>query len=161
MKPVLVGAVSLIAAAAMPALLVAGWYAIATMVDANEFGDPYAWLRIRSFAALALLIAASHVFILGAPALVLFRVLRRISGWTATIWGFVLGFVPTGVLSWPHRFDHASASYDNVATLVNGIPTLAGWLSWIYGAGIMGLLGAVGGLSFWLIWQRCLRVSHS
>jgi hypothetical protein len=37
---------------------------------------------------------------------------------------------------------------------VNGVPTLAGWLDYVWGIGTYAVLGALGGLTFWFIWRK-------
>jgi hypothetical protein len=118
------------------------------------------WLRIRNFAALSFVIAAAHVVTLGIPGILLVRTFGKMSGWASLLMGFVLGAIPIGLLSWPLRYgaQRVSASHEGVVTLVNGVPTLAGWLDWAYGTALMGLLGALGGGAFWLVWRGQLRL---
>jgi hypothetical protein len=52
-------------------------------------------------------------------------------------------------------FGFQSASTGGKATVVNGVPTLAGWMEYAEAVGSTGLLGLAGGLTFWL----AMRVS--
>jgi hypothetical protein len=71
---------------------------------------------------------------------------------------FLIAALPGGLLAWPMNPSlKTTASVDGVATIVDGVPTLAGWLSYLKLLGIAGSLGAVGGLVFWLT-LRCSRV---
>lgn len=40
-----------------------------------------------------------------------------------------------------------------VQTVVDGVPTLAGWLSYANAVAGMGAFGTVGGLAFWVVWR--------
>jgi len=40
---------------------------------------------------------------------------------------------------------------------IDGIPTLAGWIDYLQAVALMGLLGMIAALSFWLIFRRILR----
>jgi hypothetical protein len=44
-----------------------------------------------------------------------------------------------------------------VQTMINGVPTVAGWISYIEGVLFMGAFGTLGGLAFWMVWRsfRC------
>jgi hypothetical protein len=102
-------------------------------------------------------IALAHAILFGLP---LFLVLRS-KGWinimTCVVFGFALGAVPDGVLTWPiqHAAVDASRSVDGVATSIDGVITAAGWVSYVKPVIYCGLFGALGGFAFWvaLIWS--------
>jgi len=43
-----------------------------------------------------------------------------------------------------------NASSGGKPTVINGVPTLAGWLEFAYAVGFYGLFGVAGGLTFWV-----------
>ena len=65
---------------------------------------------------------------------------------------FLVGAIPVGILTWPLNFPSlkGTASINAVMTIVDGVPTLAGWLAYLEGLGTFGAFGATGGLAFWL-----------
>jgi len=159
MKPLVITTLSFIAAVTAPALIVIGWYAYGTFTAPHAATDPFAWVRIRNFTIPVFFVSAAHVVVLGAPAFLLLRYLKRINWLSARVAGFVLGCIPVGLFFWPLRYASpgSSAAYGSgghmVQTMVNGVPTFAGWLSWARLVGFMGLLGACAGLAFWLVWR--------
>jgi hypothetical protein len=159
MKRPFITMLSFVAAVAAPALIMIGWYTYGTFALPGAAGDPFAWVRIRAVAAPVLLVSAAHVVILGAPAFLLLRYLKRINWLSTCIAGFILGCIPIGVFAWPLRYASPGSSSAHwsgghmVQTMVNGAPTFAGWLSWARLVGFFGVLGACGGLAFWLVWR--------
>jgi hypothetical protein len=105
-------------------------------------------------------IALGHAVLFGLP---LFLVLRS-KGWinvmSCVIFGFAIGAVPIGVLTWPtqHPELHTLASVDGVPTIINGVITAAGWVSYVKPLIYFGSYGALGGFAFWvaLIWSGTL-----
>jgi hypothetical protein len=102
---------------------------------------------------------------MGAP---LFLGLYRLSWlrwWTCALAGFVIGAVPEGIRIWPMR--HVGGNVVTVSvmrggkmvqTLVNGVPTLAGWLDYATSVLTYAAVGVAGGLVFWLLWRRAQPV---
>ena len=105
------------------------------MASALAAGASLAWPR-RALVYF-LLIAFGHAVVFGLPTALYCR--RR--GWThvlaAIAGGFLVGAVPIGL-------------YLAGSTLVDGTPTAANLLVCLKAAGVGGLLGAPGGLAFWL-----------
>ena len=164
MKPTAASLVSFALAALVPASLVVGWYSLDTFNVQGASGDPYVWLRIRNFAILSSFVSLSHVVVLGLPAFFLLRHLRAVTWYSSAAAGFALACIPIGLFTWPLGYPPGSSASHSVngkmvATLVNGIPTVSGWLDWLWGMAFMGLLGAVGGLSFWLVWHRAVHAT--
>jgi hypothetical protein len=102
-------------------------------------------------------IALAHAVLLGLPLFLVFR--RR--GWinitTCVVFGFAVGAVPDGIMTWPiqHAALYASESVDGVPTIINGVITAAEWVSYVKPVIYCGSYGALGGLAFWvvLIWS--------
>jgi hypothetical protein len=134
-------------------LMTAGylWDQIATFKP----DDPYIWVRTGHFLILCALISAAYVIVLGVPTYVVLRSCNAIRWWSTLASGFVLGAAPVAVLSWPlSGSPGASASIDGVRTLVNGIPTFAGWLQYLESAAFFGACGAAAATAFWLVARR-------
>lgn len=115
---------------------------------------------LASLAVFAVETSFMHAILLGTPLFVALYRLKWLRWWSSVLAGFVLASLPAAITSWPLRYagEHISTSIVRggkvVQTLVNGVPTLAGWLDYAKGVLIYALLGAVGGLVFWLMWRR-------
>jgi hypothetical protein len=100
----------------------------------------------------ALVVSLGHVLFLGVPTVFILRHFGMLRTSSLLLAGGVLGMVPFGVLSWPVTSPpHSSFHYisgEMVATLVNGVPTAAGWAQYAKGIAFFGFLGAIGGGAF-------------
>jgi len=96
--------------------------------------------------------------VLGIPAYALLRWRNAVRWWSTVATGFALGALPAAILFWPLRYSElkASSSSDGVQTMVDGTPTLAGWMQYVGGLSFFGACGAVGALSFWLVMRKRL-----
>jgi hypothetical protein len=107
--------------------------------------------------AFTFVIALAHTVFLGLPLFLVFRLNGWVNVTTCVVFGFAVGAVPDGVLTWPmeHLELHASASVDGVPTIINGVITAAGWVSYVKPLIYFGSFGALGGFAFWvaLIWS--------
>jgi hypothetical protein len=100
---------------------------------------------------LAFGIALAHAVLLGLPLFLLLRWKRRVNAAWSIAGGFVVGMIPGAILTWPWRpGSGSSSSADGVPTVVDGVPTLAGWIAYGETLTILGAFGALGGLVFWL-----------
>jgi len=143
-----------LAAILVPVGLMTGWY-LWDQFGTFQPNDPYIWVRTRNFLSLCALISAAYVLVFGIPAYLLLRWRNAVRWWSTIASGFVLGAAPVAVLSWPLGFSRgASATIDGVPTLVNGIPTFAGWLQYLELVAFMGTCGAASAAAFWLIARR-------
>ena len=140
------------AAALVPSLLISVPNALSNL----SMGDEYAMIRTWKVAVIAFSVAGAHVLFLGLPAFLLTVGAKAFAWWSAMGLGLVLGALPLAVFSWPLSYGPGASSSHwedgrMVETLIDGVPTAAGW--WSYAASVagMGTLGAVGGLSFWLV----------
>lgn len=108
-----------------------------------------------SFALLtvAFVIALAHAVVLGLPLFLLLRRKGWVNGVSTTIGGLIVGATPVAVLTWPLRYsDLRSNSWigpDRVQTMIDGAPTVAGWLQYAQGSLYLGAFGLLGGLAFW------------
>jgi hypothetical protein len=136
---------ALIAAALAPAI-VAG-LSFAVLGASARFA-----LRLAAF---ALALAIVHVLVLGVPAVLLLQRLQRINWASSVLAGFLIGVVPTAVWAWPLRQAQRGVTASDwnghalVATVVNGVPTWAGWMQYGRLVALAGAFGAVGGVAFW------------
>ena len=150
-----------LAAALVPSLVVSVPNAVANL----STGESHAIVRTWKVVVAALAVSAAHVLALGLPAFLLVVRAKVLAWWSAVGLGFVLGALPLALLSWPLRYSEgASARHwakgQMIETIVNGVVTRAGWWSYVSGVVGMGFLGAIGGLSFWLV-LRALRPNPS
>jgi hypothetical protein len=128
------------------------------MVIAGSDQDPHAWPHFARVLSLIMGTSFLYVLVLGVPAFLLLRWRNAIRWWSAVIVGFVLGCLPLAIDLWPYEPDVQSTTshWDGekmVETIIDGVPTLAGWLSYAKAVSIFGVFGAVSGLAFWLVWR--------
>ena len=101
-------------------------------------------------------IALAHAVLFGLPIFLALRSKGWINIMTCVVSGFAVGAVPDGALTWPmqHAVLYASRSVDGVPTIIDGVITGAGWVSYVEPVIYCGLFGALGGFAFWgaLIW---------
>ena len=121
---------ALLAGAVVPALIVAVVATVSiTKADAPSSAGSVL-LTVLSTAGITFLFAlaftAAHAFILGLPMVLLGIKLHAIRWWSCILVSFVIGFVPSALVSGSN---------------------------FMSGAPIGGVLGAIGGLTFWLVWH--------
>ncbi len=88
-------------------------------------------------------IALAHAVLFGLPIFLAFRSKGWINIMTCVVLGFAVGAVPDGALTC------------GVPTIIDGVITAAGWVSYVKPVIYCGLFGALGGFAFWvaLIWS--------
>lgn len=143
---------SFISAALFPALAMTAWYLFGQF-EMFESTDPFIWVRTRGFFLITFFISSCYVVLLGAPAYLVLRHFNLIRWWSALLAGFILGAVPVAVFTWPLNYSglKTSATIDGVETIINGVPTMAGWIQYIQGVSFFGVCGVVAALAFWLV----------
>ncbi len=95
-------------------------------------------------------IALAHALLLGLPFFKSFSARGRVNLANCVGMGAIIGAAPTGFLSLLSAFGTTSASRGGIATIVNGVPTLAGVLDLIGIIASASAIGAAAGLGFWL-----------
>jgi hypothetical protein len=109
-----------------------------------------------TFARLTFIVALAHALILGLPLFFFLRSIHRLGIASCVLAGFLVGAVPFGVLDLISMFGVQSASTGGTpTTIINGLPTLAGWIEYAYAVSFTGLFGLAGGVTFWVV----MRVS--
>jgi hypothetical protein len=100
-----------------------------------------------------LVIALSHAVLLGLPIFAIFQSRGWIGITACVVLGFAIGAVPAGILTFPvSGFAlYASAWASSTPTATYGLSTAAIWASYIKPLIYLGLLGAFGGLVFWIV----------
>ena len=143
--------IAFISAVLIPALLMTAWYLYGQFIT-FEPDDPYIWVRTRGFLALCIVVSAVFVLALGLPAYFLLRRFNIIRWWSTLSVGFILGAIPMAIFTWPLKYPEmkTSASVNGVQTMIDGVPTVAGWLQFIEGVSFLGACGMVGAFAFWL-----------
>lgn len=106
--------------------------------------------QVLSSARITFVVALAHAFLLGLPLFMFLRAVRRVGVLSCVAGGFLVAAIPAAVFGLSGMLGLQSASTGGVATVINGMPTLAGWMEYATGVGVMGLYGALGGLTFWL-----------
>lgn len=145
---------SILVSAIVPAILFGGM----TFFDQLKYfsgGETIYALRAAStVAAIAFFIALLHAIFLGVPFYFLVKKLNFIRWWMSLIGGFIIGSVPSAVMLFRSLSTPGSSYIENGKTLVaNGSITPEGLLQLLYSFTGMGLIGAICGLSAWLLWS--------
>ena len=111
--------------------------------------------------AFTLVVALSHAVLFGLPIFLIFQFREWIGITACVVLGFAIGAVPAGILDFPVSglALHASAWASSTPTATNGLSTAAIWVSYIKPLMYLGLLGAFGGLVFWVVLMSC-TLSH-
>lgn len=144
-----------LAAILLPTCLMVAWYLYGQFAMFKP-DDPYIWVRTKGFLSICFVISAAYVIVLGIPAYALLRWRNAVRWWSTIGAGFILGAIPFALYTWPLRYSnlHTSATFDGVQTMVNGSPTMAGWLQYLEALSFMGACGAVGALAFWVVARK-------
>jgi len=105
----------------------------------------------------AFMVALLHAILLGLPAFIVLQKFNVTFWWTSLIFGFLIGLIPFAIFSWPMgKAGSSYRAYDGtqiVDYVINGIPTRAGWISYIKNALEVGCIGMVSAFLSWLVWQ--------
>ncbi|MEM6582921.1 MAG: hypothetical protein AAF699_16695 [Pseudomonadota bacterium] len=128
---------------------------VASLLPAVVLGLVSASLKVIPF---TFLIALVHAVVLCVPLVAILWRKNRITAINSIVAGFGIGGAFVAVVTWPFLFSgmNSSASVNGVETIINGVPTAAGWLQYVKGIIYLGLFGAMGGLAFWC-WLKLFR----
>jgi hypothetical protein len=146
---------SITAATLAPTLLPTIYFSVLSL--ASRYHNS---ITIYVVAIVAFIVPLGHVAALGIPGLLLLSRARQFKAWTICVLGFFFGCLPMSIWSWPLKASlhgTSDAHWDGqkiVHSMVNGVPTLVGWISYLEGVVSMGALGAVSGAAFWFAWKN-------
>jgi hypothetical protein len=92
-------------------------------------------------------IALGHAVLFGLPLFLVFRSKGWVNVMTSVVFGFFVGAVPAGALTWPmqHLELLTIASVDGVPTIINGAITAARWVRYVKPLIYFGAFGALSG----------------
>jgi hypothetical protein len=92
-------------------------------------------------------IALGHAVLFGLPLFLVFRSKGWVNVMTCVVFGFFVGAVPAGALTWPmqHLKLLTIASVDGVPTIINGAITAARWVRYVKPLIYFGAFGALSG----------------
>lgn len=145
---------SLFAATLVPTLLPTVYFSVVMLTS------PYPnWTTLFLVFIVAFVTALGHVAFLGIPGVLVLSRARQLKAWTVCALGFFCGCLPMAMWTWPlqaSRRGASSSEWDGekmVHSIVNGVPTLTGWINYGEGVATMGALGAAAAAVFWLTWK--------
>lgn len=108
------------------------------------------WIRVFGelyiLAFFVFIVSAMHTFLLGLPTYFLVRRILPFNYLVSAFSGFFVGIIPVAIYAWPLSSSGSST--------INGIPTIAGWIS--YGQGVLafGVLGISGAITYKYLLSR-------
>lgn len=103
------------------------------------------WARSTFFTSLA------HALVLGLPLFLLLRSKNHLNFLASALAGFLIAAVPFGIKVLTFMFGVQNARSGGTPIVVEGVPTLAGWIEYGQAVGVSGLPGLAGGLTFWAV----------
>jgi hypothetical protein len=104
------------------------------------------------FLPYAFAVAIGHAVLLGQPLFVMFYRKGWVNALSCIAAGLVIGAIPISFFAWPWNPGNRFSSWsNNVPKVIDGVPTMAGWLEYAELTGIFGLHGAIAGFVFWLV----------
>jgi hypothetical protein len=141
----------MIPAVLLSAIAVTLLLTLPTVVQIEEKWNIVVVTQTLTVARWAFVLCLAHALVLGLPCVLLLRAKDRLGIVSCAIAGFLVGAVPLGAFALTSMFVTHSASIDGTSTVVNGVPTLAGWIHYAHTVGVLGLFGLAGGLTFWAV----------
>ena len=98
--------------------------------------------------------------IVGYPAFLLLRRYGKANVWLACLVGLLIGAGLGGNMFWPLKYPELKTTSwrgsdeHRIYTMVNGVPTQVAWNDFYVATSVLGLLGMLTGLAFWLCVAR-------
>ena len=96
-------------------------------------------------------VVLTHAAVLGLPIFLIFWWKRWVNVITCICGGFLVAAASGIVPNWPVSPKGSNASVRGVPLVVDGVPTLAGWLDFLQILIFLGVFGAIAGIIFWAI----------
>ena len=154
-----ISASSLAALAVQPFILFL-WAFLPLVVQGAELP----WDQVGTMSFLVMVFAVPFVLLLGVPLTLLLHRLGRLKWWPLCIAGTLAGAAFAG---WSGPGSDLGSSYggnwygSHVEFVVNGQPTLYGWLSYLQSVAAFSLHGLAGATVFFLVWRHHLGPDNS
>jgi hypothetical protein len=139
----------LLASALLAAVIATLLFIIPTLVQIEVPWNIVVVSQVLTLTRTTFIVAAAHALVLGLPLFLLVHSMKRVGVATCALGGFLIGAVPSGVFILISMIGLHSASSGGKPTVINGVPTLAGWIEYAYAVGSAGWFGLTGGLTFW------------
>ena len=143
--------VSLLICSMVPAVIFSTYFIILSIAD-NSLSTIFKQLPSLFFFTTAF--GFMHAMLLGFP---LYLLVKKYSKFTFTVsatGGFIVGALPLSIYAWPFYDYGSSSTINGVKTVVNGVPTKAGWFNYFQDAFILGVIGLVSGVVFKYVLSR-------
>ena len=95
-------------------------------------------------------VAGLHFLILGLPIYLIIKKYFCLTYKKYSFFGFTIGATPLAIFTWPlsDADSKSSFSYNGIEHVVDGIPTIAGWLLFVQEVLVFGFLGLVSALVY-------------
>src|ERR1043166_973082 len=135
----------------LSAIVVAFLLTLPALLQIEENWNIVVVAQMLTLARVTLLVCLAHALLLGLPLILLLRAINRLGILSCAIAGLFVGAMPLGAVAFIAMLGPHSASIDGRPTVVNGVPTLAGWMHYARTVGFLGLIGVIGGLIFWAL----------
>jgi hypothetical protein len=149
---------ALLAAAFLGALASAALVSVLTLSRIEERWNIGVVSEILVFTKLIFLVTLAHALVLGLPGYFLLRSRCLIGIVSCGGAGFAIGATPFGAMALFSMLVTQDSSSGGKATVINHVPTVAGWIEYVSSVGYIGLLGLFGGVTFGIvIWWCGLR----
>ena len=146
--------VSILAATLVPSLAFALYWAVAAGSDGMRLMP-----LVLFFASL---VSLGHALLLGVPGAAWLLRRRQFTIPRMAVLGTLVGALPFAIWAQPYKYAGTlSSSFSGGEwKLIDGMPTKAGWVDYLWATGTAGLLGALGGIAFCLAY-RSLSANNS
>ena len=96
-------------------------------------------------------VVLGHALVLGLPIFLILWWKRWVNAISCVCGGFLIAAASGIVPQWPMGPEGNSASVRGVPLVVDGVPTVAGWIDFLQILIFLGAFGAIAGIAFWLI----------
>jgi hypothetical protein len=123
---------------------------IPTLSEIEEPWNIVVVSQVLTLARITFVTALAHAVVLGLPLYFLLRRNNRSNFIACAIGGFAVGAGPFAILDLTSMILVQHASSGGKETILNGVPTLAGWIEYGSDVGVAGLIGVAGGFSFYV-----------
>ena len=156
MRALVVHIFALLLCSVLPAVLYLGYFLVWGLLESLNAS---LWHQFPEMFMLITFIAAVHSVALGLPIYFLVKSYSPFTYKVSMLCGFVVGSVPIAIFTWPLYYlgSKSSSSVNGVQIMIDGVPTMSGWLYYIEGVCLFGFLGSSGALMFKYVLQKCGR----